>query len=71
MAMTLEELAARLAAEAERRGLAVEVFVDELAARLDDPLEAFIGSGASGRAEPFDIRRERAQLAARRQTDER
>jgi hypothetical protein len=57
MSMTLhvpEELASRLAAEAGRRG----VSVDELSAKLltaglpaDDPLEAFIGSGRSGRGD--------------------
>lgn len=52
-----DELAARLAAEASRRG----VQVDEVAAELvsagldrsgtDDPWEAFIGSGHSGRGD--------------------
>lgn len=48
--MSIEQLASRLAAEAERRGVTPEALVDELAARLDDPLEAFIGCAASGRA---------------------
>jgi hypothetical protein len=39
----------RLAAEAERRGITTETLIDEVAARLDDPLEAFIGCAASGR----------------------
>lgn len=66
-----EELAARLAAEASRRG----VHVDEVAAELlaagldrptaDDALEAFIGCGASGQRDPFDIHRARAELAGR------
>jgi hypothetical protein len=68
--MTIEELAARLAAEADRRGVAVEVLIDELTARLDDPLESFIGCGRSGRHEPFDVHRERAELAARRPADD-
>jgi hypothetical protein len=50
-----EKLAARLAAEATRRGMTAEDLVAELvAARLadeDDPLEAFIGSGGSGRGD--------------------
>jgi len=58
MSITIEQLAARLAVEAARRGISTETLVDELAARLDDPLEAFIGCAASGRTEPFDIHRE-------------
>jgi len=61
-----EDLAARLAAEANRRGITVdEVLAEMVAARLpaEDPLEAFIGCGASGRAEPFDIHAARAELA--------
>ena len=64
-----EELAARLAAEATRRGITVdEVLAEMVAARLpaEDPLEAFIGCGASGRPEPFDIHSARAELAARK-----
>jgi hypothetical protein len=39
---------------------------DDLAARLDDPLEAFIGCGASGRrTEPFDVHQERADAASK------
>ena len=37
-----------------------------LAARLDDPLEAFIGCAASGRTEPFDIHRERVDAAGKK-----
>ena len=67
-----DELAERLAAEASLRGMSVEELAAEaLAARFaeagSDPgheaLEAFIGSGASGRREPFDIHEARAQLA--------
>jgi hypothetical protein len=60
-----EKLAARLAAEATRRGRTVEDLVTELvAAQLaDDPLEAFIGSGASGRGDLGRRHREiRAEL---------
>jgi hypothetical protein len=60
-----EELAGRLAAEATWRGMTVEELVAELvAARLpaeDDPLEAFIGSGASGRS---DLGRRHRQIRA-------
>lgn len=75
MTVTLPaELAARLAAEAARRGVSVDDLAAELiAARLpkpvqresegDDALEAFIGSGRSGRKEPFDVRRARRELA--------
>jgi hypothetical protein len=65
-----QDLAARLAAEATRRG----VSVDELSAELlnaglgsspevsdGDPLEAFIGSGASGRQ---DLGRRHRQIRA-------
>ena len=63
-----DELAAELSEAAARRGMRV----DEFAARLVaaglaspevDPLEAFIGCGASGRHEPFDIHRARRDLA--------
>ena len=65
MAITIEELAARLNAEAARRGTTSEALLDELAAKLDDdPLEAFIGCGASGHTEPFDIHRARVDAAA-------
>ena len=36
----------------------------DLAEHHDEVLEAFIGCGASGTSEPFDIRRERAAAAA-------
>jgi hypothetical protein len=57
MSMTLhvpEELASRLAAEAGRRGVSVEELSAELLTAglpVDDPLEAFIGSGRSGRGD--------------------
>ena len=61
MSITVEEIATRLIAEAERRGIAVEALIDELAGRLGEhqsepkPMKrrlAFIGIGAStsGRA---------------------
>lgn len=69
-----DELVDRLAAEASRRGVSVdELAAETLAARFpgsvsDEPgadaLEAFIGCGASGRREPFDIHRARAELAS-------
>ena len=64
MSFTIEQLAARLTAEAARRGISTETLIDELAARLDDPLEEFIGCAASGRTEPFDIHHERAEATA-------
>ena len=68
MTVTIElpaEAQARLEGEAARRGITLGELVAELASRLpaEDPLEAFIGSGASGRSEPFDIHRERDELA--------
>lgn len=68
-----DDVAARLADEAGRRGVAVAVVVTELlAARLPaarstshDTLEAFIGFGASGITEPFDIHQARRDLAER------
>ena len=71
MAITVEELAARLNAEAARRGISTEELITELASQLptDDPLESFIGCAASDRTEPFDIHRERAELAAKRSTE--
>ena len=64
MSFTIEELAARRATESRRCGISTEALIDEFAARLDDPLEEFIGCAASGRTEPFDIHDERAQATA-------
>lgn len=69
-----DELVDRLAVEAARRGMTVdEVAAEALAVRFPtgadpgrDALEAFIGSGASGQREPFDIHRARADLADRK-----
>ena len=56
-----EEAVARLREEASRRRISVEELIGELADSLPagDPLEAFIGCGESGIAEPFDIHRAR------------
>lgn len=58
----------RLREEASRRRISIEELIGELADNLPegDPLEAFIGCGESGRVEPFDIHRERAEMAASR-----
>ena len=58
----------RLEAEAARRGISIDDVIAEFAARLpiEDPLESFIGCGASGDTRPFDIHRERAELAERK-----
>jgi plasmid stability protein len=70
-----DELVDRLQAEAARRGisvddLAAETLTDRFppagADRGCEALEAFIGSGASGRREPFDIHQARADLAERK-----
>jgi hypothetical protein len=63
-----DDALARLRAEAARRGVSIGEVIAELAAHLpaEDPLEAFIGCGASGRTEPFDVHQERAELAARK-----
>lgn len=68
-----DELVARLQAEAVRRGVSVDAVIADLAARLPaDQVPprhklSFIGLGASGRTEAMDIRRERAELAAKRE----
>jgi hypothetical protein len=61
-----EDLAARVEAAAAQRGVSAEDFVAEaVAAHLpaadDDPLEAFIGSGSSGRG---DLARRHRQIRA-------
>ena len=53
MSITIEQLATRLAAEATRREITTQTLIEELADRLDHPLEAFIGCAASGTTEPF------------------
>lgn len=61
----------RLEAEAARRGVTIDDIIAELAARLpdEDPLESFIGCGASGDSEPFDIHRARDEMASAKLTD--
>ena len=71
MSVTVElpaEALRRLEAEAARRGISIDDVIAELASRLpiEDPLESFIGCGASGDTRPFDIHRERAELAERK-----
>ncbi len=63
-----EKAVKRLWEEASRRRISVEELIGELADSLPagDPLEAFIGCGESGQMEPFDIHRERTELAASR-----
>jgi hypothetical protein len=53
----------KLTAEAERRGVSIDVIIAELAAALpdEDPLDAFIGSGASGRG---DLARRHREIRA-------
>jgi predicted transcriptional regulator len=63
------ELAARIEAIATKRGVSVDhVVAETLSVHLpaEDALEAFIGSGASGRGEPFDIHAARSELAERK-----
>jgi hypothetical protein len=78
MSVTVElsdELLGRLRAEAARRGVSVDAVITDFVARL--PAEeglpthrlSFIGIGSSGRSEPMDIRRERAELAAKRDAE--
>ena len=67
MAITADELAAKLDAAAQRRGVDPQVLVDRFIAELDDdPLEAFIGIGASGDSEPFDTRNARRTAAEKK-----
>ena len=67
MAISADELAAKLDAAARRRGVDPQVIVDRFIAELDDdPLEAFIGIGASGDSEPFDARTARSAAAEKK-----
>jgi hypothetical protein len=68
----------RLEAEAARRGVVVDEVIAELAAGLpkvgaETPKRpqrlSFIGIGASGDTRPFDIHRERDELASRKLAD--
>ncbi|MFN0028497.1 MAG: hypothetical protein ACKV2O_15155 [Acidimicrobiales bacterium] len=60
------EAQARLEAEAARRGVTLDQLIADLAAAFaaeDDPLEAFIGSGSSGRG---DLARGHREIRAER-----
>jgi hypothetical protein len=67
-----EEALARLRPEAARRGTSVDDFIADLIGRLPRPVVgrrhrlSFVGIGESGRGEPTDVKRERAELAARK-----
>lgn len=78
MSLTVDlppEALQRLQAEADRRGVTVEDVIAELAASLpaeghDLPKRlSFTALGASGDTRPFDIHREREELAARKAAD--
>lgn len=81
MPMTVDlppDVVRRLEAEAARRGVVVDEVIAELASGLPgDGAEApkrsrrlsFVGIGASGDTRPFDIRRERDELASRKLAD--
>jgi hypothetical protein len=62
----------RLEAEATRRGVSIDDVIAELAARLPNKAPSsghrlsLIGIGASGNTRPFDIHRERAEMAERK-----
>ena len=67
-----DELAERARRQADRRGVSIDQVVTEALAKqlpdetAADALEAFIGSGASGKREPFDIHEARSELAKRK-----
>lgn len=66
-AISIDELAAKLDAAARRRGVDPQVLVDRFIAELDDdPLIAFIGVGASGQSEQFEIRNARRTAAEKK-----
>ena len=78
MALTVElpeEALARLRAEAARRGTSVDDVIADLVGRLPRPVVggrhrlSFVGIGESGRSEPTDVKRERAELAARKDAE--
>lgn len=81
MPMTVDlppDVVRRLEAEAARRGVVVDQVIAELAAGLpEDATDAptrsrtlsFIGIGASGDTRPFDLCRERDELASRKLAD--
>jgi hypothetical protein len=68
----------RLEAEAARRGVTVDDVIAELASGLPGEVNevpkrgrrlSFVGIGASGDTRPFDIHRERDELATRKLVD--
>jgi hypothetical protein len=72
------EVLHRLEAEAARRRITVEEVIAELAAVLPEGKAetgkrarrlSFVGIGASGDTRPFDIHREREELATRKLAD--
>jgi len=67
MAISADQLAAKLDAVAQRLGVDPQVLVDRFIAELDDdPLETFIGIGTSGDSEPFEIRTARGAAAEKK-----
>lgn len=70
-----DEVAARLVAEADRRGVTVDQLIDELSSALPTPGRRhrlrIVGIGASGRTDPIDIHSERADLAAKKLVEDR
>lgn len=62
-----EDVAAALAAAAAERGVSIpELLAEFVAVNGSDELDSFIGIGASGQTEPFDIHAERKAVAAER-----
>jgi hypothetical protein len=62
-----DDVAAALAAAAAGRGVTEAELIAELVSAAEpDELDAFIGVGASGRTDPFDVHTERATAAAER-----
>lgn len=64
-----DDVAARLAAEAARRGVPAEQLASEVLSRNLPPARAhrysFVGAGASGKTGPLNLDEERAKLSAR------
>jgi len=64
-----DDVGAALAAAAAERGTAEAELIAEFVADAEpDGLDAFIGVGASGRTDPFDIHAERSTEAAKRRS---
>ena len=65
-----DDVAAALAAAAADRGVSeAELIAELVGVSVKDELDAFIGIGASGDTEPFDIHDEREALAAQHSVD--